>query len=227
MTIIDSHETTTDSASQAGVQRLATLALAGLLLFSLAVVVSQLLRADLGPAVNFLSEYAIGAYGFVMTAGFAILGVGILLLTAGLWRYGAATRSGKAGIVLLGVAGVAMLGVAVFPAEVDPVEPSLIAQLHDLMAFIHFLSVTVGALLVARSFRRDARWHPYARSEVALAVASLAALTLFFITYPLQTGVEPTVPALRSVIGISQRALIFLIWLWLTVTTARLRRLTR
>jgi hypothetical protein len=49
---------------------------------------------------------------------------------------------------------------------------------------------------------------------------------LFFTVYTLQTGSEPAVAQLRPVIGIFQRALIFLIWLWLTVTAARLRRLT-
>ena len=63
-------------------QQLATLALVGLIFFAVATLVSLLLKPDLHPATNFLSEHALGEYGFVMTAGFAILGVSILLLTS-------------------------------------------------------------------------------------------------------------------------------------------------
>jgi hypothetical membrane protein len=195
-------------------------------LFLLAIVVSQSLRPDLEPAKDFLSEYAVDAFGFVMAAGFAVLGVGILLLSAGLRQYGSVTRYGKVGVIFLGVSGMAMLGVAVFPVEVDPVEPSLTAQLHDLSALIHFLSITAGALLIALDFRHDSRWHQYVRSETVLAVASLLAFILFFTVYPLQAGSEPPVQQLRPVIGIFQRTLIFFIWLWLTATAIRLRRLT-
>jgi uncharacterized membrane protein (DUF106 family) len=52
------------------------------------------------------------------------------------------------------------------------------------------------------------------------------AFILFFTVYPLQAGSEPSVQQLRPVIGIFQRTLIFFIWLWLTATAIRLRRLT-
>lgn len=217
--------TTSHTESQSAVRRLSTLALAGLLFFLLTVIVGQFMRPDLSPARDFLSAYALGSFRLIMTAGFVAVGVSILLLTVGLWRFGLVNRSGQIGAWILGVAGVAMLGIAVFPAEIDVPDPSIIGQLHDLSALVHFLAMTIGALLVSLSFRHAAQWSRYARSEAVLAVAIVVAFLLFFTVYPLQAGTEPSVPGLRPVIGIYQRALIFFVWLWLTVTSVRLRHL--
>lgn len=206
-------------------RQLATLALIGLILFAVSTIVSFLLKPDLHPATNFLSEHSLGEYGFVMTAGFAIFGISILLLTIALWADAKLTASGRIGAILLAIGGVAMVGVALFPAEVDPIELSLIGQLHVLSATVYFLAAGLGALLVALSFRHNGRWQPYAGSELGLAIATLIAVLLFFVAYPLQTGNDPSVPQLRSTIGIIQRVTIFMIWLWLVVTSARMRRI--
>ena len=217
--------TSRHSERQSVVRRTATFAVAGLLFFLLTVIIAQLVRPDLSPARDFLSAYALGSSRLIMTAGFVAVGVSILLLTVGLWRYGMVNRSGKIGAWILGVAGVAMLGVAVFPAEIDVPDPSIIGQFHDLSALVHFFAMAIGALLVSLSFRQDAQWSQYARSEAVLAVAIVVAFLLFFIVYPLQAGSEPSVAQLRPVIGIYQRALIFFVWLWLIVTAVRLRHL--
>ena len=52
-------------------------------LFLLTVIISQALYPHLHPARDFLSAYALSDDWFVMTAGFAAIGVGIILLSCG------------------------------------------------------------------------------------------------------------------------------------------------
>ena len=135
------------------------------------------------------------------------------------------SRFGRVGTLFLGASGVAMLGVALFPAEIDVAAPSRSGQLHDLSALIYFFTTAVGALLLSWTFRNHQRWRKYSRSEMILAVLVAVAFLLFFTVYPLQADSTPMVPQLRPLIGLFQRALIFLIWLWLSVTTVRVRQL--
>jgi hypothetical protein len=47
-----------------------------------AMVLLHVLRPDYAPSHRFLSEYALGAYGLVMTSVFLTLGLATLVLTA-------------------------------------------------------------------------------------------------------------------------------------------------
>ncbi|MBC8076047.1 MAG: DUF998 domain-containing protein, partial [Chloroflexales bacterium] len=53
---------------------------------AVAIVALHLLRADLNPIEHFVSEYAVGAFGPVMTSAFITWGLGILALIIGLFR---------------------------------------------------------------------------------------------------------------------------------------------
>lgn len=221
-----SNEIAMDTSTQSRIYQLATVALVCLLLFLVTAFVSQILRPDLSPIGNFLSAYALDDYGFVMTIGFVAFGIGGLSLTIALWRCQIVRRMMQVGVYSLGIGSVSMMFVALFPAEIDVPEPTIIGQLHDLFALIYFAGMTVGALLVSLSFRDHSLWMRHARSELALAIFAVVAFLIFFTSYPLQAGSEPTVHLLRITIGLTQRISIFAIWLWLLVTALRLQRLT-
>jgi len=160
-----------------------------------------------------------------MTVGFVAIGIGILMLGVSLWSNGIVNQLGRVGTIFLGIAGAAMMGIALFPAEIDVVDPSPISQLHDLSALIHFFAITVGALFVSLNFRTHPLWRRYSRSETLLAVATAMAFLLYITIYLLQAGDVPAVPRLRPTIGAFQRLLIFFDWLWLLVTALRMREL--
>src|SRR6187401_1337544 len=109
----------TDSASSLSratqSTRWATIATICFVYFFVAVVVAHLIRPDLSLTTNFLSEYVLGANGFVMTSALLVLGIGILTFSAGLRQSLVATTYARIGLVLLVIGGIAMLVVGVFP----------------------------------------------------------------------------------------------------------------
>lgn len=213
------------TSTSARAARWATMSIACSIFFFVAVILSHLIRTDLGPTTHFLSEYALGTNGFVMTAAFAVLGIGILVLTGGLWPSITAAKHARVGLVLLGIGGIALLLVSIFPVEIetDMSALSLSGLIHDVAALIFFVATIAGSVLIAFGFQRELRWQSYAGSEVTLALLATAALLAFLVIYPLQIGENPPVPVFADIVEISQRVLMLCIWLWLLVTALRLR----
>src|SRR5260370_36622502 len=54
--------------------------------YSTAIVLLHVLRTDFDPGYRYLSEYAVGPYGALMTSTFFALSAGSLALSFGLWR---------------------------------------------------------------------------------------------------------------------------------------------
>ena len=60
--------------------------LASVIYYASAIVLLHLLRTDFDPTYRYLSEYARGRYGILMTSTFFALSAGSLALSFGLWR---------------------------------------------------------------------------------------------------------------------------------------------
>ena len=79
------HESVRAEASRPGrIAWTATLATTGVAAFLILVVVLHFLRPDLSPVTRFLSEYARGPYGLLMTIAILSLSLGGLALLVGL-----------------------------------------------------------------------------------------------------------------------------------------------
>lgn len=214
----------TSTAARAA--RWATVSIACSIFFFVAVILSHLIRTDLALTTHFLSEYALGPNGFVMTAAFAVFGIGILVLSGGLRPSITATRHARVGLVLLGIGGIALLLASIFPAEIEPDMSalSLSGLIHDVAALIFFVATVAGSVLIAWGFQRELQWQSHAGSEMTLALVATAALLAFLVIYPLQSGENPAVPVFADIVTISQRVLVLCIWLWILVTAVRLRK---
>lgn len=188
----------------------ALIAIAGITVFSVVVPAMHLLRPDLDPARRFVSEYAGGPYGALMTAGFVALGAGSLALALGLYRGASPAGRSRAGLILLAVWGVGGLVVAVFPADPQGAPPTTHGAIHGLAAAVAFFSLGPAALLLARRFGRDARWRPFRRTSFVLGLLILAALITLVVSPP-------------EFAGVAQRALLALDIVWLGAAALRLR----
>jgi Protein of unknown function (DUF998) len=145
-----------------------------LLLGSLHVV-----QPELDPRWRFISEYALGRAGWLMTAAFVTLAVSLLAAVVALAR-AVRTWPGRVGLVLLVVAAVGVLVAAVFPTDpiTAPVEAQTTAgRLHNLGASLDWSPV--GMLLLAWSLGRTTTWRPW-RTRLLVAAAVPAVLTLVF-----------------------------------------------
>ncbi len=116
------------------------------------------LRPDLDPSWRFISEYARGDFGWLMSLAFTALAVACL---SGLWvfRQAAGGWPGRIGAVLLGISSLGMLMAAVFVT--DPINTptdrlSLSGALHSLGGGLNFTTLAVIALTLGLA--RNERW---------------------------------------------------------------------
>ena len=192
---------------------LALTAIGGITYFFAAVAVLHVLRPAYNPITHAVSNYAIGPYGYLMTAAFFALALSLLALAFGLTQSMTLTSRARAGIFLLGIASAGMVVTGIFPGDVNSLHPpaTTTAVVHWTAAGISFLSITIAAFLLSSCFKRGERWQSFQRPAIASAFAIVAALLVFGIL------------VLIGWPGIGQRIYITTSLLWLLLTAVRLR----
>jgi hypothetical membrane protein len=196
------------------VARIATIAIVGIAYFLIAVVALHFLRPDYDPVSRFVSEYAVGSYGFLMTSAFFGLSLGSLALVIGLYQ--GVPRSGRSwiGLVLLGIWGVGILIAGIFPTDLRGAPETLSGNIHDRASVLSFFSLITATILLSWRLKHDERWRPFHRSALILALLILATFIGFFLTVD------------TELVGLSQRIFIVTFLIWLLLTAARLRFVT-
>ena len=160
-----------------------------------------------------ISELAIGQYGFVQTLAFVISGLGILALAYGIHRLTAGIRGSLLGSVFIGIYGVGALVVAIFPSDridskADVWTQSTTGWIHSITAFVAYLSVITGMLVLTWTFARDMHWRSLVVGSALLAGAALALLF---------------VQSEGPWVGLMQRLMIAAISGWLILVALRVR----
>ncbi len=141
----------------------ATLAL--LLLFSL-----HALRPDLEPAGHMLSEYALGAHGWVMSLCFASFAVSSAALLLALARHSRG-RLARLGQLFLFLASVGLVLGALFPTDPPRTPPdafSFAGRMHGIGFMIGVPSELLTVLLLSLTLRKEPEW----QGLVLLALAA-------------------------------------------------------
>jgi len=160
-----------------------------------------------------ISELAIGQYGFVQTLAFVISGLGVLALAYGIHRLTAGIRGSLLGSVFIGIYGVGALVVAIFPSDridskADVWTQSTTGRIHSITAFVAYLSVITGMLVLTWTFARDMHWRSLVVGSALLAGAALALLF---------------VQSEGPWVGLMQRLMITAISGWLILVALRVR----
>ena len=157
----------------------ATVSAAAAVAFALLLGGLHLVQPELDPTWRFLSEYALGRAGWMMTAAFVALAISLLGAVVALTRQ-VRTWPGRIGLALLIIAATGILLAAVFPTDpiTVPVEAQTTAgRLHNLGASLDWSPV--GMLLLAWSLGRTTTWRSW-RPWLLLAAAIPCVLTLAF-----------------------------------------------
>jgi hypothetical protein len=157
------------------------LALTGLGGIVLAVLLIGLLHvlpptSEISPVRRTISQYALSEGGTVFNVAVLALAAGsavtlLALVRAGLLR----ARSGGAFALLLW--SVALAAVVYFPKHNWSVGPSIDGTIHRVASVVAFLSLPVGALLIARAWRGHPRWGGHATWTLGLGLWSFACLS--------------------------------------------------
>lgn len=197
------------------VAQLATITILGVVYFFVAVGGLHFLRPEIDPVKHVASYYAVGPYGFLMTAAFFAFGLSLFTLAVGLYQGVILSARSRSGLILLGVAGVGLVLSGIFPTDITPDNsPSTaVGVIHILSGVVAFLCLIVAALLWSRRFRQDNRWKSFESTSWGFAIAGLVAFIVFF----------SIIAAQLSIGGLGERILIPLMLLWMLLTAIRLR----
>ena len=175
--------------------------------FVVAVAVLHFLRPEYNPINHAVSNYAVGPYGYLMTAAFYVLALSVFALALGLFRSIALTNLSRIAVLLLFLASCGMVIMGIFPGDVHALHPpaTITGIIHWTAAGISFLSIMIAAFLLSGSFKTDERFQVFQRPCFLLALAMVGALLLYGIL------------AFGGWIGIGQRIYIAVCLLWLLV----------
>ena len=196
--------------------RIATVSVIALSYFVSAVLLLHTLRTEINPAQHFLSEYALGHLGLLMTSAFVGLGLGALCLARALYRSTEGASRSKVGSSLLAVFGILTLFAALFPTDPRGAPLTTIGILHIVAGLISFLALIPAMWLISKHLKYDVRRRFSYRSLMALSLLALAAFVAFLI---FQGSLNA---------GLFQRAVVGTCVLWLLLTAIQSRQgLTR
>ena len=136
--------------------RFARLSLWCALAFLTLLAALHFIEPEIDPSWNFISEYQVGKFGWLMSLAFLSLALSCVFLVIALWSQ-QKNVVGKIGLLLLLVSAVGMIIAAVFPTDPINTSPESITahgKLHQLGAMldsIPFASVLISIGLIRRN----------------------------------------------------------------------------
>jgi len=110
---------------------MATAALAGIGYFTLVVIALHLLRSDLDISHRYISEYAIGHFGWLMTSAFYGLSLGSLALTIALYQRITIKGRSWLGLVLLSMWALGIMVAGIFKADLITAPETQEGNIHS------------------------------------------------------------------------------------------------
>jgi hypothetical protein len=175
------------SSTRDAAPRAATVALALCTSFVGLVAALHVVRSDLAPQAHVLSEYALGATGWLMAlAFFALAGSFGALLVA--LRSSLRGWLGRAGLVALAVAAIGAAMGGLFPMDpvgTPPEQASSTAQLHNLAFMLGGPGALLAITLVNACLARQAAWRAARPMLAATAGFAWLAMIVFFVAVAL------------------------------------------
>jgi hypothetical protein len=190
----------------------ASIALVGSISFALLIFVLHFLRPDLDPLIYPTSRYAVGPYGFLMTAAFFSMSVASFALVVGLSHDVPAAVRSPVGLTLFGLWGIGVLVAMIFPMDAEGAAETLAGTIHDVSGPLAFLCMSSGVFLISQRFQQDDKWRPFYRTALFLSLLIWAGFIATFLSFVIQSGY----------LGVFQRFTLALLVTWMILTASRL-----
>jgi Protein of unknown function (DUF998) len=190
---------------------LALLAIVGIVDFLLNVATLHLVRPDVNPVLEPLSNYAVGPYGFLLTAADIGGGLAALALTFGLYWGIAPPGRSYVGLFLLGLYGFSVLLAGIFPIDVGG-EATTVGTIHNIVGNILFFGFPIAVILLSLGMGKDERWRSLRLPALALAGVVVLTVILTMVGFNLGIG-----------FGVTQRIANVAALVWMLVVALHLR----
>ena len=201
-----------ENASRSTSGAFATAALACFVYAAVALLILHFLRPDYAPATNFISNYAVGRYGWIMTTWFLAMSCGLLTLAAGLYTNGLRSIAARVGIFLLVIAAIGLVVSAIFPTDAPGAPSTPTGAIHDMSFLVNVGSIFIATVLLSASFGGHPAWRSYQRTAWILTFLILTGFVVQFLT--LHKGMP---------YGLANRFFVLVLFAWLFAVSFRLR----
>jgi hypothetical protein len=133
------------------------LSLAGLATFVAIVLAFHGLRDDLNPAEHTVSEYSLGAYGWLMRAAFAALGCGVLATAVSLRLRFEPSARWRVGFLLLALAAIGLFLDAGYNTDHPRVPETPDGTVHGVGMLIVCLTLPAAAFVLGSALAQNSR----------------------------------------------------------------------
>lgn len=170
--------------------------------YVIVIIVLHILEPEFDPRFTFMSAYALGDYGWLMTTTFFALGLAACVAAAGLRHVHRSSRGALIGFGLLAVGALFVCLAGVFKDSMP----------HLLASVVALPTILMAVLLLSWTFRRATGWQTIYRVTLFIALGMLA----MFFSMVADVGMP----------GLQQRVFIFLFLLWLSIVVHRSVRVT-
>lgn len=181
-------------------------------LFVLLLSSLHLLEPEFDPTWRFISEYALGDFGWMMHLAFGLLALAQISVAITIFPH-TRTVTGYIGLVILGISAIGVIIAGIFvtdPITVSPDDATFSGSMHSIGAMLDY--TPVAALLISLSLSRLDVWRPMKRVLLTSAIIAIVAMLLFVLQIPQDGQFGPGVLA-----GMFGRFLILADIAWLTI----------
>lgn len=173
----------------------AMLSMAAGILFVLLLLSLHLLEPEFDPTWRFVSEYALGKFGWMMHLAFLALAISLVSSGVAIFLQ-IRTWPGYIGLTILGISAIGILIAAVF--RTDPVTTSREAATFSGTVHVFGASLDytpVAALLLSFSLTRNQTWWPIRKGLFIATGITWVAMVAFMVVLPYDGKVGPGVLA--------------------------------
>lgn len=181
-------------------------------LFVLLLCSLHLLQPEFDPTWRFISEYALGDFGWMMHLAFGLLALAQISVAITIFPH-IRTVTGYIGLVILGISAIGVIIAGIFvtdPISVSPDDATFSGSMHSIGAMLDY--TPLAALLISLSLCRLDVWRPMKRVMLTTAMIAIVAMLVFVLQFPQDGQFGPEVLA-----GMFGRFLILAEITWLIV----------
>ncbi|MGW8821519.1 DUF998 domain-containing protein [Paenibacillus lautus] len=172
----------------------------------------HLLQPEFDPTWRFISEYALGDFGWIMHLSFGLLALAQISVAITIFPH-IRTVTGYIGLVILGISAIGVIIAGIYvtdPISVSPDDATFSGSMHSIGAMLDY--TPIAALLISLSLCRLDVWRPMKRVLLTSAMIAIVAMLVFVLRIPQDGQFGPEVLA-----GMFGRFLILAEITWLIV----------
>jgi hypothetical protein len=147
----------------------------------LIIVALHAIKPEYAPSWRFISEYAVGRNGWIMTVAFLVWAASCAALAVAM-RHEVRNLPGKVGVAVLLIVAGALVAAGLFPQDpvtIKPAEATTGGAIHAIASMIGIPGIPLAAMLISSSvWRNNPAWAPHRALVMGTAHATWISLAL-------------------------------------------------